>query len=600
MFKEVTHEWGNAQRMKESFRLDFEALQHYVEELCGGKEFFLGCWSPDALPLEKSAPPSNIQMENGDNWFVIRNGADKVDGLLFPKTDASSDDTPQLTGFRGYIADEEIHTYSDQKRVRDYWAGDLNRRYNGIFSTFVISANGQSISFVTDIFGIGQLFYRKIGNLVFFSSSPALLSQEEDRRNAVSWSFRMLLGYIPGDCNLVDGVSNVPAASVMTFDSDGEKINRWYDYSNLARGDLPVDKDALKISRKYFEQSIDRCRLLEFGDVVLPLSSGYDSRRIFAQLENRKANFETVTVQMPTGSGEDLDGTLAPQIADDFNIKNTRFGIPSKVGWHEYDVRRIHAMDAQTDFHTWSVCLFDHFKDKKLTLYDGLGGDVLGFYGWNFKYNPGLLMPSGMFRAINDDVLPTGEKTNEKFKKLYQDQPEGINQDLISFCLWQSRKGTGIWSQQQAQPGQIILCPYFDLDYIENMLRFSVADGEKYLAQKEILKEFWPELYEYSGSGNIPENPEYIGDYSERIKLASLQSLIRKTLSSPDCRAQYRKFFKPIPRMLLHLAQHSLFITRRIHYWVKDIAEIVFWWQSRPVVIKFSNLRDNESGIENE
>ncbi len=588
---------GKCKKMRSKLRLDFEVLNRYIEQQCGGKEFYFGCWSPTAFEFDINEKPANIHVEMGENWFAIRNGADQVDGLLFAKDNASNDG-PELVIQRGYLADAGLHTYSDGEKIRDYWSADLVRRHNGVFSAVVISQSAGSVSLVTDIFGIGQLFYRKIGKKIFFSSTPALLSQDDDKKNTMSWEFRMLLGYIPGDDTLVEEIRSAPPASVLTFSGgQHERIERWYDYSSLATGSEPVGRHALEVSKEYFTKAIDRCRKLEYGKVRLPLSSGFDSRRIFAQLESRKADFETVTVQMPTGSGEDLDGTLAPQIAEDFGIKNVRFRIPDAKTWHEYDVQRIYGMDAQTDYHTWSVCIFNHFKGQKITLYDGLGGDVLCFYGWNFKYNPDLLLPKGLFRAVKDNVFPTSDQIRKQLKKLYDQQPKGINQDLISFCLWQSRSSTGIWTQQQAHPGQLILCPYFDLDYIEKMLQFSVASGQEYLSQKELLKEFWPELSRYSGSGDIPENPEYIGEYSEQIKRSSLRQIISKTVSSQECRRQFKKMFKPLPLLFLYLSKYSLFITRKIEFWMKDIVEIVFWWQSRPIIIK---LDEGDEGDDDE
>ena len=72
----------------------------------------------------------------------------------------------------------------------------------------------------------------------------------------------------------------------------------------------------------------------------MPLSGGYDSRRIFAHLEKNKANFETITVQMPTKTGADVDAIIASRIAKDHDVKNTILKYPPEPQWYTNTIRR--------------------------------------------------------------------------------------------------------------------------------------------------------------------------------------------------------------------------------------------------------------------
>lgn len=575
--------------MNKPVRLDFNVLNKYVEEKCGGKEFFIGCWSPEPLNIHADNKPNNIQFEKGENWAVLRNGADHVDGLVFPKiqTEKTNNHEPELVVFKGYLSEDSIHSYSSANDVRKYWSNNHDQRHNGIFCAAIIDDQGQKLKIVTDIFGVSPIFYRKIGNVVFFASAPGFLSLKDDDADMMSWTLRMVLGYVPGDTTLSKSIYKAPSCSVLTFSKEGEHVEKWYDYNDFAKGEKPVDDKALKASEKSLSIAVKRCQNINYGSLKLPLSSGFDSRRIFAHLYDQKVQFETFTVQMPTGSGEDVDGLYAPMISKDHGIYNTILKIPASEAWHKFDVQRIFSMDSHTDYHTWSVRVFQQYKDQHISFFDGLGGDVFGFYGWQFVYNPDSLLIKKMPKFLSKSIFPPLDKVHETFTKLYNQQPKGINQDVLSFCVWQSRNGTSLWAQQQTLPGQLIFCPYFDLDYIETMLKYSLDKKDNaYILQKEVLKKFWPKLAAYHGSGNLPDNPVKLGDYNDLNKMISFKKLIDKTLKDNNCKAQYKKIFTLHARILLLLARYSVSVAEKINWWAKHIVEMIFWWQSRPFVIK--------------
>lgn len=579
--------------MTNSFKLDLASLNHYIENLCGGKEYYFGCWSAEPVSIELSSRPDNLQIEKGKNWFALRNGVDITDGLLFASNDPI-DPAPALLAFRGYLSEAGIHSYSNKKAVQKYWSDDLVKRHNGIFSAAVIDSDGASLSLITDIFGVGPLYYRKIGSAIFFSSTPALLSFKHDEKDMTSWILRMMTGYIPGNETLTKDIEQVPPASVMTFNKNGRHTQKWYDYNNLATGDLPVNDAALEACEKTFSLAMSRCKEMEFGEVKLPFSSGFDSRRIFAHLSDNKANLETFTVQMPTGGGEDVDGTYAPMMSADQGITNKRFEIPTPGEWHKYNVQRIYAMDAQTDYHTWSVRVFDHYRGKKISMYDGLGGDVFGFYGWNFVYHPEKLMTSKLPDFLKPSSFPTLSQVYSKFRKLHDEQSDGINKDLVSYCIWQSRSGTALWAQQQALPGQLIFCPYYDLDYIETMLKYSSPKGEFYVLQARVLEKFWPKIASYHGSGKLPQKVKKIGKYNNSNKYVSLKKLLQAEYKSEESISVYKDLFTGKGRFLLSLARFSLKITRQVDWWAKHLVEMIFWWKSRPLIIEIKNNEDQK------
>lgn len=579
--------------MSRSIASDLDVLNRYIDNQCGGKEVFFGCWSPEKLEVEIGQVPNGMHLERGENWFAVRNGVNQVDGLLFPR-ETESDQGADLVIHRGYLADAGLHSYSKSENIRKYWSGNLRKRHNGMFGAVVINDGEINLKFITDIFGVGPVFYRKVGEEVFFSSTPSLLSMKEDKMDLMSWALRKKLGHVPGEETLSQGIKKATPAAVTTFNANGKSVKKWFDYANFPLGEKPVNDDALDACEASFRKAMEKCRKVEFGEVRLPLSSGYDSRRIFAHLQEKSDNFETLTVQMPTAEGEDVDGVFAPQMSKDFGYPNNFFKIPSAKQWHNYDIQRLFSLDAQTDFHTWSVRIFEHYRGQNISIYDGLGGDVMGFYGWNFIYNPEQRLSDKIADFLNKECFPSFDDVKVKMNDLYEQQPSGINRDILSFCLWQSRCGTGIWSQQQALPGQLVFCPYFDLDYIETMLTYSVKKGTEYNLQREVLQKFWPKLASYKGSGDLPDRPKKLGRYNELNKTISLRKLIVKTAGKAPYSNDYKKLLTPKSIRLLGFAKYSDILTDRISWWARHIVEMVYWWNERPFVIKVKNDKNND------
>ncbi len=572
-------------RDKEAISLDLNILESYINEKCGGKEIFLGCWSPKGLDVNHILGSDNLQIEQGTNWFVIRNGAQEIDGLVFPEMS----DGPELVTFRGYLGEEGIHSYSNSEDVRAYWANDLMREHNGVFSAAIVGRSGLTLSLVSDIFSIGPLYYRELGDMVLFASSPSLLAQKGDRLDINAWWMRINIGHCLDNTTLSQEIKKVSPATVMNFTAEGSTSKTWFDYSKFPHGEKAVDDEALKASHESFSCAIERCERLNHGMAVVPLSSGYDSRRIFAHLKNRTDDTETCTVRMPNQNGEDIDGSYAPQMSEDFGIKNTKFYVDDAAEWHKDSSQRLFAVDAQTDYHTWAVPIFDNYKGKVVSFYDGIGGDVFGFYGWNFKYNPQTLNLDYRSRILNLDIMDEVKYSRDISEFWHKKLPENINQDLLNFCIWQSSNQISLWNQQQAAPGHLLLCPYFDLDYIRTMLQFSCDKDEEISVQKDILNKFFPELGAYPGTGNLPKAGKEIPIIKEENRMRSLQKLTLIVLKNKGCRAQLKSQLNLKALLLLFLSTFSLAVTNRISWWSTNIVEISLWWHSRPYVINWDN-----------
>ncbi|MCP5382163.1 MAG: hypothetical protein H6912_07310 [Kordiimonadaceae bacterium] len=570
---------------KLNINLDLEKLNDFIEVKCGGKEYYFGCWSAEEFDIECTEVPENIQLERGCNWFVLRNGADTTNGLIFPKTE---DTDPDLVVFRGYLADETLHTYSDPKKVKKYWSDNVNKKHNGIFSAVTITENGEKLKIITDLFGIGPIFTRKIGKFIFFSTAPGLLSCEDDEPDMEALYMRLIIGSIPGNKSLTKSIELCENASIETYTSNGYTTDKWYDFYQFPKGEKPVNEETLEQSEKYLSLAIQKCLKLQNGQIFLPLSGGFDSRRIFAHLVQKKANFETITVQMPAKTGEDIDATVASKIAKDHHIKYTVLQYPSSNQWIDNTVKRVLSLDALCDSHNWSPPLYQKIGGQLCCIYDGIAGDTFVGDGWRYENFDQDIMNDNFPKVLNQSAFPDVKNILSILSKMHIQQPPGPNRGLFTYVAWHSRRNTSLWSQQQSLPGQLIICPYFDLNYITEMFKYVLKEGDFYRIQGGILKKYWKKLYSYPNTRNIPDGFESLKNQANDYKDLALLNLKKKIRKNKVQKFNISDKLSIIGNILFFAGRFSRIIRNKTYWWASQITEVAFWWQNRPLIFKIN------------
>ena len=573
--------------MHTELTLDIEALENYIEVKCGGKEVFFGFWSPKDIQVKIESVPDNLQVEQGKNWFALRNGAKLYNGILFPKIQIG--EGPELVVMRGYLGEENIHSYSDPKKVRDYWRGNFQRRHNGIFSAVSITDDGKKLNFISDIFGIGALYYRQVGDVVFFSSASGLLTMCDDHPDYTSWVLNIILGFIPGNETLTKEIKLVEPASHTCFSEHGMSVKKWYGPDDFPDGSGLVDDAVLDKSHEYLSLSVERCLNLHHGKNILPLSSGHDSRRIFGHLNDSKFSFETCTLQISTATGEDLDLPYGERIAHDYNIDHTSIKLPKKQQWRSNDICRIFSMDAQSRVHTWSVPLFAHYANQAITIYDGLGGDVFGFHGLVVNEVKDIKLPLSVPKHFSGEMIATDQEVTAIIENMKSKFKFGPNHGLLVFLHSVSRKITSLWSQQQTKPGQLVVYPYLDLDYVEFMLSYSYKEKVFERNQLKIMEKYWPKLASYPSSWEIPKDAVSLNHIYETNNRYSKKYLQSNCSSKNNDKIDFGSFLSLRARVILGLSRYYKKLDISSGWWIRPVIEYVFWWKNRPLIFKINS-----------
>ncbi len=443
-----------------------------------GDNFFIGAWIPSRpLSVEWASERPPMTLVSGRNW-ILASAMEPRQGMGLVHRDNSG----KGIAFRGYVL-PDVHSYSPAKAIGKCWVDTTGAR-NGVFSAAVISHDGSSLALATDMLGIGALYRRRLGELVLFATNPRYLACPGDAADLHAWRYVVQASWIGSDRSLTAGVERVPAGCTMTFARGRRPVLSPPAWRSLPHGVELIDSRSLGEVERVFQQALDRCLGLRRGSIMLPLSSGFDSRRILAGLIQRKAAFTAVTYRCLQQGYRDLDARFAGQMARDLAFPHLVVDADD-AQYPMDDVARRTLLDGETGEHTWVLrvsCALPGGCDVAL---DGLAGDVLGDpIGWQ-KHAGGRASEEQIegivthaIRGDFDDVLepaawPTLGELRDDLRSYLSGLLPRANIGELAVLLLRQRRNIALSSQQLAPPGVVPLYPYLDHDYVRTALSFS-------------------------------------------------------------------------------------------------------------------------------
>jgi len=481
--------------------------------------FFLGLWHPHQ-PVHVEWKQSSVKpclYRQGRNWFLASAASpfhQPTTGLVHSAPESSF-----AVGFRGYVL-PCLHSYSPSSDIREYWHSRVFDEHNGVFSAAIVSPSGDTLTLITDALGIGSLYYRTCGNAVLFSTNPRYLSMPHDRPDLLAWRSLIQTSWILGDRTLSLDIKRVPAGKTVCFSPEGERSVAWFSFDQLPDGTIPAGRTAIGDVEDAFQQAMARCLALQIDSRVLPLSSGFDSRRILTGLMKHNADFQALTCRVFQKEYRDLDATFAHAMAQEFGFTHT---IVEAKNIEEYvldDHARRRLVNGETGEHTWAVRLMATLPNRPSMLFDGIGGDILGDpVGWNVHIGLQIAPSSpeedieGIAQASVTNIFDSTLRRNHwpAIEDLREDLTSYLRQYIprrnigeLAFLLLRQRRTIALWSQQLLPPGHLAVCPFFDLDYLRLLLTFTSVDKHAIKFQRACLRAFWPQFYQYPGNRDIP------------------------------------------------------------------------------------------------
>jgi hypothetical protein len=553
--------------------------------------FFLGIWHPcRTIRVELTHGPSpRHAYRRGPNWWLA-----SALSPLHPVGTGLLHVTPDkvfAVGFRGYIL-PRLHSYSSSADILEYWTRHPFAEHNGVFSAAIIGRDGQSVTLITDVLGIGPLYYRYLGDAIVFSTNPRYLTTDDDGPDLLAWRSLVQTSWIVGDRALCHRVKRLPAGHALSLSREGKKLVRWFDFEKLPAGTRTVGPTAVREVEESLDRAVSRCLQLQTGGVVLPLSSGFDSRRMLAVMMKRKVDFQAITCRTDQKSHRDLDARFALEMARDFGFAHRIVGAASYEQFVSDDLVRRVLVDAETRDHSWAVRVMKVLPERPSLFFDGIAGDILGDpVGWSVHV--GLEVSAdqsadaevdaiathsirGTFDSLlRQELWPSVEELRKEVKDYVGSFLPRHNLSELAFLLLRQRRAISPWSQQLLPPGHVVACPYLDLDYLRLLLDFSSVGKHATKFQRACLREFWPELYKYPGNRDIPDDLPPGSPELEDNRALSCYASVRDEIRARDSMGQLRELLTAKGRLALRASDVNRTIQLRTLWYLHPLMELV-------------------------
>ena len=538
------------------------------------ENFFVGAWHPSAT-LNVKVMGGGVKKIAGDNWFILssclNDSAEKI-GPLHGETNQSGEYSKAIL-FSGYLLEPSLHTFSTSEQVFKYFSGSQPPDYNGVFSLVKIEESGKRIEIRSDAFGISPLYFRIYESMILFSSNPRFLRMENDSPDLLAWRCLIQSRALSSDRTLSNEIKRFPFGSIMV--NEGQDFNTlfWFNLSELPSGEKVLDGRAVADLEDSFRSAVNKCLKLQNGRNFLPLSSGYDSRRLVANFNDLNVDFESATVRVFQRGYRDLDARYSAQMAKDFGFSHKVIDLPHMKEYLQNDWRRRVLLDAETSLHTWYVSLIKELPEGKTIIFDGLGGDVWGETGYEvadfFKDSYSQRTQKIANYAINDSFesvfslnMPSSSEVRADIRRYLETLPDSVHLADFAFSLMRTRRAIALGVQQLLPFGHLVVFPYFDLDYVKTSLNYNPFDKMKKSIQARCLERFWPQYYSYRGSRNFPEDLPGEGDLIYKAQLAGRFKQMTKELVSQKGILEFNRLLSNKAKMIFFsscLSKKALF-----------------------------------------
>ncbi|MEX1081163.1 MAG: hypothetical protein WEC99_04005 [Halofilum sp. (in: g-proteobacteria)] len=559
---------------------------------------FVGAWSP-YYPLRvtsSTGESSQAAHLHGPNWFVCSAVARLPSGHRAKiHVDRSQD---RALAFRGYVVDPPLHQFSVPDELWRYWGSGGGDRPNGVFAMALVEGSANRLTLKTDAFGFSPLYYRITGDFVLFGTKPDFLVTDRAELDPLGAATLMANNHPLGDRTLLRDIYRCPFGTALRFEGSVEAHHeRWFTADDLPDPDQPLDDTRTSQAERAFNEAVRRVTALDYGPTNLPLTSGYDSRRILGALLDQQQSFSATTVRVYRNGGRDLDARCASELAQRYGFDHRIVDLPAPHAYAEDDALRCRELCAETRMHDgWPPSLMRTLPAEPSVLVEGLLGDVLGYPGYRLENADFYKNPAADIELIADDVAHTlvhayvaepflpGEKAREELRQYLAPLASKRNVAELAYMLLRQRRATALWSQQLIAPEHLVASPYVDLDHICTVMAVRPQERCHAHLQRLCLEQFHPELAAVAGSHAIPADAIPVGAEGNRQRALACFRRLTRRLDSTHNRGLLRERLTPLGRAVTAASGLAPGHIQRWRWVVRPVCETLLHDQSAPAV----------------
>ncbi len=552
----------------------------------GHTEFFVGAFCANksvAFDLSDYLDVSGVRTVRSDGCFMVGSALDmggQSRSLVHENAGNQS-----LLCFRGYLLEPAVHGWHDESKIQTDLSRSLPSSPNGVFAAVRYSEKTNELELTTDAIGLSPLYVRDFGQCLFFASHPSFLRMAGDRFDIVAIQSMISCGSMFGSHSLLSSVKRVAPGTQLTYSASGVTERVWYQ-PKVVQPFMPASPNVLEKVEQSFQTAMARCLSLDTqAKVSLPLSSGYDSRRILASVYDRGRDFQAMTVEVQQVGNRNLDARYASELADKFGFPHKVIGLPDDDKYGVLDSLRRRLVEAESGMHTWSLRMREEFSENTTLIFDGAAGDVLGETGFEDRVlftasNSGqlsalvdILIGKKLFGGLLVSGPGAFEAIRADAKAWLETLPSPVRADT-AYLLSRTARAIGLWSQRLVPAGHVPVYPFLDLDYLNVTLSVDPLSKLSKSMQASCLERYWPEFFEVPGSRAIPAtlHPGK-GERNRRRELESAYTLFQEL---KNCQSDLGHLTRAA-RTAVALGRISPPAVARWLWWLRPVLEAEVW-----------------------
>jgi len=178
------------------------------------------------------------------------------------------------------------------------WGADVLNHLNGMFGLAIWDEKKKKLLIARDPMGIKLVYYKIESGCVYFGSEiRAVLTAKDEKPEVDPVALNLFLRYryTPAPLTLFKGVKKLAAGTMLTFENDSSRVERWYKYKPAPFSSMKTDKQVKEELLELYKRSVER-QLISDVPVGLLLSGGMDSGLLLGLMGLQGDSWPTYTV----------------------------------------------------------------------------------------------------------------------------------------------------------------------------------------------------------------------------------------------------------------------------------------------------------------
>src|SRR6266404_4378687 len=184
-----------------------------------------------------------------------------------------------------------VHGYKE-------WGTDVLNHLNGMFGLAIWDVKEERLVVARDAMGIKLIYYRIAdGQLTFGSEIRAILAVEDSKPdvNPVALNLFLRFRYTPSPLTIFEGIRKLAPGTMLVFEQEKYRVERWYNYTPIPFSTPKEDKDATHELLELYRGAVRR-HLLSDVPVGILLSGGLDSGLLLALMNEQGGPWPAYTI----------------------------------------------------------------------------------------------------------------------------------------------------------------------------------------------------------------------------------------------------------------------------------------------------------------